>query len=106
LTTNDVDDGSQISPLRSRMAGSVASFTRDGAYDQGQAYSSVADRHPDETIIAPPRSTGVHGETVDTVPTSATAIFRSSLSGAWIGRTRQDTPSLPASRRLSGATKE
>jgi hypothetical protein len=50
------------------MAGTVASFTGDGAYVQGQVYSSVADRHPDATSIAPPRSTGVHSETADTVP--------------------------------------
>ena len=33
LTTNDVDDGSQVGPLLDRTAGPVAPFTSDGAYD-------------------------------------------------------------------------
>ena len=34
LTTNDVDDASQVGPLLDQMEGSLASFTGDGAYDQ------------------------------------------------------------------------
>ena len=33
LTSNDVDDGSQVSPLLEQIVGPVASFTGDGAYD-------------------------------------------------------------------------
>jgi hypothetical protein len=33
LTTKAVDDASQVGSLRGRVAGSVASFTGDGAYD-------------------------------------------------------------------------
>src|SRR3712207_7892878 len=40
LTTNDVDDGSQVGPLLDQVAASVASFTADGAYDQ----DGVSDR--------------------------------------------------------------
>src|SRR4051794_38514791 len=47
LTTPDVDDGSQAGPLLDQVAGPVASFTSDGAYDQDRVYASVAQRHPE-----------------------------------------------------------
>ena len=34
LTTKEVDDASQAGPLLDQVAGSVASFTADGGYDQ------------------------------------------------------------------------
>src|SRR3954451_6643993 len=34
LTTHDVDDGPQVGPLLDQVAGPLASFTGDGAYDQ------------------------------------------------------------------------
>src|SRR3954451_7621312 len=34
LTANDVDDGAQVGPLLDQVAGPVASFMGDGAYDQ------------------------------------------------------------------------
>src|SRR5215203_1117633 len=34
LTTNDVDDGSQVGPLLEQVTASVVAFTADGAYDQ------------------------------------------------------------------------
>jgi hypothetical protein len=34
LTTNDVDDAAQVSPLLDQIDGPLASFTGDGAYDQ------------------------------------------------------------------------
>jgi hypothetical protein len=46
LTTNDVDDASQVGPLLSQVAESVASLTGDGAYDQDGVYRTVADRQP------------------------------------------------------------
>ena len=46
LTTNDVDDGSQVGPLLDRIDGPVASFTADGAYDRDGVYAEVAARHP------------------------------------------------------------
>ena len=33
LTANDVDDGAEVGPLLDQVAGAVASFTGDGAYD-------------------------------------------------------------------------
>jgi len=39
LTTNDVNDASEVGPLLDQVEGSVASFTGDGAYDPGQRLS-------------------------------------------------------------------
>jgi IS5 family transposase len=56
LTTNDVDDASQVGPLLDQVADPIASFTADGAYDQDDVYGEVAARHPDAAVIVPPRS--------------------------------------------------
>jgi hypothetical protein len=41
LTGKDVDDGSQVPPLLQQVAGPVASFTGDGAYDTSDVYAAV-----------------------------------------------------------------
>jgi hypothetical protein len=69
LTTNDVDDGSQVEPLLDQVAGPVASLTGDGAYDRDDVYSAVIERHPVAAVIVPPRSSAVLSETADTAPT-------------------------------------
>ena len=69
LTTNDVDDGSQVGPLLDQVDGPVASFTGDGAYDQEGVYSGVAARHPEAAVIVPPRSSAVPSATAETAPT-------------------------------------
>ena len=69
LTTNDVDDGSQVGPLLDKVVGPLASFTGDGAYDQEAVYTNVAERHPEAVVIVPPRSTAVPSETAETKPT-------------------------------------
>src|SRR2546421_11716146 len=69
LTTNDVDDGSQVGPLLDQVDGPIASFTGDGAYDQDGVYASVAERHPAAAVIVPPRSTAVPSATAETAPT-------------------------------------
>jgi hypothetical protein len=69
LTTNDVDDGSQVGPLLDQIDRPIAAFTGDGAYDQEGVYASVADRHPDALVIVPPRSSAVPSETAETAPT-------------------------------------
>jgi len=69
LTTNDVDDASQVSPLLGQVAGPVASFTGDSAYDQDSVYRAVAGRQPDAAVIVPPRSTAVLSRTATTEPT-------------------------------------
>jgi Transposase DDE domain len=47
LTGKDVDDGSQVGALLEQIAGPVASFTGDGAYDRDDVYREVDQRHPD-----------------------------------------------------------
>ena len=69
LTTNDVDDGSQVGPLLDQIDRPIAAFKGDGAYDQEGVYASVADRHPDALVIVPPRSSAVPSETAETAPT-------------------------------------
>ncbi|MDQ2762845.1 MAG: IS5 family transposase [Pseudomonadota bacterium] len=69
LTDRDVDDAAQVGPLLDHVAGPVASFTADGAYDQGSVYADVAQRHPDAAVVVPPRSTAVPSETAATAPT-------------------------------------
>jgi hypothetical protein len=69
LTTNDVDDGSQVGPLLDQMADPVASFAGDGAYDRDDVYSAVNERHPDAAVIVPPRSSAVSSETAEIAPT-------------------------------------
>ena len=52
-----------------QVAGPVASFTGDGAYDQNGVYASVAERHPEAAIVVPPRSTAVPSKTAESEPT-------------------------------------
>jgi hypothetical protein len=69
LTTNDVDDGSQVGPLLDQIAGPVASFTGDGAYDQDGVFRSVAEHHPGARVIVSPRSGAVLSKTAEAAPT-------------------------------------
>ena len=69
LTMNHVDDASQVGPLLDQVAGPVASFTGDGAYDQDSVYRAVTDRGPEVAIIVPPRSTAAPSVTAETEPT-------------------------------------
>ncbi len=59
VTTNDVDDASQVGSLLDHVDGPVTSFTADGAYDQDGVYSQVTARHPGAAVIVPPRSSAV-----------------------------------------------
>jgi hypothetical protein len=69
LTSNDLDDGSQVGPLLEQIAGPVASFTGDGAYDRDDVYREACQRHPDAAVIVPPRSSAVPSATAETAPT-------------------------------------
>ena len=69
LTTNDVDDGSQVGPLLDQLGSPVASFTADGAFDRDDVYTEVTTRHPDAEVIVPPRSSAVPSQTAGTTPT-------------------------------------
>jgi hypothetical protein len=69
LTTNDVDDGSQVEPLLDQITAPLASFIGDGAYNQTNVYDTVAEHRPNADVIVPPRSTAVLSEMVETTPT-------------------------------------
>jgi len=69
LTTNDVDDGSQVGPFLDQTDGPVTSFTADGAFDRDDVYAEVAARHPDAAVIVPPRSGAVPSDAAETAPT-------------------------------------
>ncbi len=69
LTAKEVDDGAEVGPLLDQVAGPVASFTANGAYDQESVSTAVAERHPEAAVIVPPRSTAVPSETAETAPT-------------------------------------
>ena len=69
LTAKDVDDASQVDPLLDQVAGPVASFTADGAYDQDRVYAGVAERHPDAAVVIPPRANAVPSDTAESAPT-------------------------------------
>ena len=69
LTTNDVDDASQVSPLLDQVEGPLASVTGDGAYDQDTVYGAITERDPDAAVIVPPRASAVPSEAAETEPT-------------------------------------
>ena len=69
LTGRDVDDASQVGPLLDQVAGAVAAFTADGAYDQESVYADVAARHPDAAVVVPPRATAAPSDTAASAPT-------------------------------------
>jgi len=69
LITSDVSDASQVGALLDRTAVPVASFTADGAYDQDGVYRQVAARHPEASVIVPPRSGAVPSDGAQTAPT-------------------------------------
>jgi hypothetical protein len=106
LTTNDVDDASQIGPLLGQVERPVASFTGDGAYDQDSVYRAVLNRDPETAIIVPPRSTAVPSEGAETEPTCGAAAISCALprKAGWGGRRSQATTSAAASKPPSGVT--
>ena len=69
LTTNDVDDPSQVGALLDQIDSPIASCIGDGAYDQETVYADVAVRHPDAAVVVPPRATAVLSTTADSAPT-------------------------------------
>ena len=69
LTGNETDDGSQVGPLLDQVEDPVASFTGDGAYDRGDVYDAVAERHPEAAVVVPPRRGAVPSTSAGTDPT-------------------------------------
>jgi hypothetical protein len=66
LTSDDVRDVSEIPILLDQIDTDVASMTADGAYDADAVYDAVAERHPEATMIIPPRPSAVPSETMTT----------------------------------------
>jgi hypothetical protein len=77
LTGSETDDGSRVGPLLDQVAGPVASFTGDGAYDREDVYGAVAERHPEAAIVVPPRSSAVPSGAAETAPTQRDRHLRS-----------------------------
>src|SRR3954464_8655241 len=59
----------QVGPLLDQVAGPLASFTGDGAYDRDDVSRSVAERHPGAAVIVPSRSGAVPSKTAEAAPT-------------------------------------
>jgi hypothetical protein len=107
LTSNDVDDGSQVGPLLEQIAGPVASFTGDGSYDRDDVYREVCQRHPDAAVIVPPRSSAVPSATAQTAPTKRDRHLQAiAKRGAWAGSGHLVTIGVPWWRPISPATSE
>jgi hypothetical protein len=69
LTEQDVDDAARTGALLDQVADPLASFTADGAYDQGRVYEAVAGCHPDAEVIVPPRLTATPSASAEIAPT-------------------------------------
>jgi hypothetical protein len=77
LTGHETDDGSRAGPLLDQVAGPLASFTGDGAYDREDVYGAVAARHPEAAVIVPPRRDAVPSGAAETAPTQRDQHLRS-----------------------------
>ena len=69
LTTNEVDDASQVGVLLDQVDGPIASFTADGADEQDGVYGQVAARHPEASVIVRLRSNAVPSDTAQMAST-------------------------------------
>ena len=67
LTSDDVDDGSQVELLLDQITAPLASIG-DGAYDQIDIYGTVTQHHPDAGVIIPPRATAVPSNMAEGTP--------------------------------------
>jgi transposase len=59
LTPDDVGDVAELTNLLDQIDDDIASLTADGAYDGQVVYDAVAERHPEASVIVPPRITSV-----------------------------------------------
>ena len=100
LTTNDVDDASQVGPLLDQLDAPLASLTGDGAYDQDSLYCAVIERYPDALVIVPPRATAVQSETAATKPTQRDQHLQDIADrGGSVGRRRPAIRTKPCGDR-------
>jgi hypothetical protein len=66
LTRNDTDDSSQMGHPAAAADHRVGRSLGNGANDTNDVYATVAARHPDESVVAPLRSTAVESATAET----------------------------------------
>ena len=69
LTTTDDGDASLVGPLLDQIDGPISAVLADGAYDGEPTYQTILDRHPDATVVIPPRSNAVLSDAAETEPT-------------------------------------
>ena len=93
LTSKEIDDEVQVGPLLDQVAGSLSSFTADGAYDQDGVYATVADRHPETEVIVPPRITAVLSHETTTRPPLSSSVS--------CGQCPAETPEASVAHRRS-----
>ena len=77
LTGREVNNGAQVGSLLDQVAGTLASFTGDGAYDREDVYRAVAERLPEAAVVVPPRRDAVPSGTAETAPTQRDRHLRS-----------------------------
>jgi hypothetical protein len=94
MTRNDVDDGSQVGPLLEQIAGPIASFTGDGAYDTTDVYATVTASHAVAVIVVPPRCTAVAPRPIRRRATITSTV--SPNEGASVGRRLPAATNCPA----------
>ena len=105
LTGSDTCDASQVGPLLDQVAGPVASFTADGAYDWDSVYEEVAARHPKAAVVVPPRANAVPSRTAETTPTQRDQHLSLCGNGAgWGGRKPRATTGARWSRPTSAGS--
>src|SRR3954466_780964 len=69
LTSKEVDDAAELSPLLDQIDEPLAAVIADGAYDQDRVYDDVAEHSPEAVVIVPPRATAVLSPSAVTDPT-------------------------------------
>src|SRR5271165_3103585 len=95
LTTNDVDDGSQVGPLLDQIDDPIASLTGDGAYDQDGVYGEVA-AIPMQRSLCHRGRVACRARRPRMRPLRVTGICkRLPNMAAWVGRKRRGTTGVP-----------
>jgi transposase len=65
LTTTDEGDASRVGPRLDQIDGPISAVLADGAYDGEPTCQTILDRHPDATVVIPPRSNAVRSDTAE-----------------------------------------
>jgi transposase len=94
LTPDDVGDVTEIPHLLDQIDADVASMTADGAYDGEAVYDAVSERHPEATVIIPPRVTAVTGGTTATQRDRHIAMIAQHGRSGWQRRSGYNRRSL------------